>query len=301
MWFAIADKEPMALKRVVLRMYWDNEQTPSVEAPVGDFFGLGLGRCVPWQSEVLAVAPNCGLNSFFNMPYANHARITITNEGREAMWGLFYNVDYRTYREPLRRGTLYFHAQYRQAQPNHGIVSNWKNNQDPIADGRANPSGRENYVWLAAEGSGQYIGVTMSVFQNQDYWWGEGDEMFFVDDDTRPTLQGTGAEDYFTGAGDFGGSAFSYALSGAPVVGQEGAGSQSSVYRFHLESPIPFTKRFKATLEHGSGNVRSDNYYSVAYWYQAEPHAAFPPLPAAEDRIPRLVAVEGPGGATSPR
>ena len=298
-WFAIASHENMALKKMVLRMYWDGEASPSVETPVGDFFGLGLGACYPWQSAVLSVGPTCGLNSFFNMPFAHHARITITNQGNEMMWGLFYNVDYRFYRDPLPVGTLYFHAQYRQSQPNHGKAIDFANNQDIRADNLTNLDGIGNYVWLDAVGHGQFVGVTMSVLQNQDGWWGEGDEMFFIDGDKRPTIQGTGAEDYFTGAGDFR-QPFSYVLAGAPVVGDELAGSRSSVYRFHLESPLPFTQSLLATIEHGNGNARSDNYYSVAYWYQAEPHAPFPPLPKVAQRIPRLVSVGGPGSPLPP-
>ena len=299
-WIALADNERMALKKVVLRMYWDDESTPSVEAPIGDFFGLGLGTCKPWQSEVLTVGPNCGLNSFFNMPYAQHARITVTNEGNAEAWGLFYDVDYRMYDAPLPKGTLYFHAQYRQAQPTRGVVSDWTYNQDPKADDKTNLDGVNNYVWLDAKGHGQFVGVTMSVLQNQDGWWGEGDEMFFIDGEKLASIEGTGAEDYFQGAGDFGGQSFSYPLSGAPVVGSELAGSRSSVYRFHLESPIPFTSSFKATIEHGNANVRSDDYFSVAYWYQAEPHAVFPSLPPANERIPRLQAVGGPGSPEVP-
>ncbi len=299
LWFAVADHEPLALKRVVLRMYWDDETMPSVEAPIGDFFGLGLGQCFVWQSAVLAVSPVCGLNSYFNMPYAHHARITVTNEGRQPIWGLFYNVDYRKYREPLLRGTLYFHAQYRQAQPNHGLASDFVNNQDPRADELLNLDGRDNYVWLDAKGRGQFVGVTMSVLQNQDSWWGEGDEMFFVDGETTPSIEGTGAEDYFGGSGDFR-QPFSFASIGAPVVGDEVAGSRSSVYRFELESPIPFTSSLRATIEHGNANARSDNFYSVAYWYQSEPHQPFPALPPVEDRIPHLVSTGGPGGARVP-
>lgn len=299
-WMAVADNEPMSLKKVVLRMYWDNEVTPSVEAPIGDFFGLGLGKCFQWQSEVLSVTPTCGLNSFFNMPYARHARITVTNEGAKEIWGLFYDIDYRRYKEPLSKDTLYFHAQYRQAQPNKGLAPDFTDNQDIRADGLTNLDGRENYVWMEASGHGQFVGVTMSVLQNQDSWWGEGDEMFFIDGERKPSIQGTGAEDYFTGAGDFR-KPFTSSLAGAPVVGDEIAGSRSSVYRFHLESPIPFTKSLRATIEHGNANARSDNYYSVAYWYQAEPHAPFPPLPPVADRIPHMVAVGGPGSPTVPR
>lgn len=139
----------------------------------------------------------------------------------------------------------------------------------------------------------------MSVLQNQDYWWGEGDDMFFIDGESTPSIIGTGSEDYFLGAFDFGKTSSSYRLFGAPVKGEERAGSRSSVYRFHLDSPIPFKKSIRATIEHGHANVRSDNYYSVAYWYQSEPHATFPKLPPVEQRIPRLQPVGGPGNSVA--
>ena len=296
-WFTIADAEPYHLKRIVLRIYWDGEQTPSVEAPIGDFFGLGLGEYHSWQSEMLSVGSVKSLNSFFPMPFAHHARITVTNEGKEPIHSLYYNVDYRTYDHPIPPDTLYFHAEYRQKQPNRGWTNDWKTNGDSAVNDETNLDGKDNYVWFEAKGHGQYVGVTMSVLQNQDMWWGEGDDMFFIDGAKNPSITGTGTEDYFLGAWDFGGEPFSYALYGAPVVGTELAGSRSSVYRFHLDSPIPFTKSFKATIEHGHANARSDNYYSVAYWYQAEPHEAFPPLPPVEQRLPALQPVGGPGNS----
>jgi hypothetical protein len=297
-WFTIADNESYHLKRIVLRMYWDEEKTPSVEAPIGDFFGLGLGEYHSWQSEMLSVGSVKSLNSFFPMPFAHHARITVTNEGKEAIGSLYYNIDYRTYDHPLPAGALYFHAQYRQSQPNHGWPADRKTNGDPAVNDK-NLDGKDNYVWFEAKGHGQYVGVTMSVLQNQDSWFGEGDDMFFIDGVQRPSITGTGTEDYFLGAWDFGGQPFSYALYGAPVVGSELAGGRSSVYRFHLDSPIPFTKSFKATIEHGHANNRSDNYYSVGYWYQAEPHDPFPQLPPVEERLPALQPVGGPGNSTS--
>src|SRR5436305_1998192 len=150
---------------------------------------------------------------------------------------------------------------------------------------------------MEAKGRGQFAGVTMSVLQNQDFWWGEGDDMFFIDGEAKPSINGTGSEDYFLGAWDFGTRAFAYGLYGAPVKGAEKAGSKTSVYRFHLDSPITFRKSLKATIEHGHANHRSDNFYSVAYWYQSEPHASFPALPPLEQRIPRMYAVGGPGNA----
>ena len=296
-WFTIADKEDYHLKRIVLRIYWDGEASPSVEAPIGDFFGLGLGEYHSWQSQMLSVGSEKSLNSFFPMPFGHHARITVTNEGKQPIGDLYYNIDYRTYAHPLPAGTLYFHAQYHQAQPNHGWTNNWNGNQDPLVDKKPNLTGEDNYVWMDAKGHGQFVGVTMSILQNQDEWWGEGDDMFFIDGEKTPSSVGTGSEDYFLGAWDFGGVPFSYALYGAPVVGEEVAGSRSSVYRFHLDSPIPFSKSFRATIEHGTANHRSDNFYSVAYWYQAEGHAPYPPLPPVEQRLPAVQPVGGPGNA----
>ncbi|MFY9745908.1 MAG: glycoside hydrolase family 172 protein [Acidobacteriaceae bacterium] len=295
-WFTIDSPEPYHLKRMVLRMYWDGEETPSVETPIGDFFGLGLGVYYNWQSELLSVGNTKALNCFFPMPYQKHARITVTNEGKMTVQNLYYNIDYRTDAHPLPPGTLYFHAQYRQAQPNHGWTNQWYENGDPLVNYRRNTDAKDNYVWFEAKGHGQFVGVTMSVLQNQDGWWGEGDPMFFIDNAETPMLPGgTGSEDYFLGAWDFGGWPFAYSLYGAPMVGKELAGERWSLYRFHLDSPIPFTKSMKATIEHGHANHRSDNFYSVAYWYQAEPHMPFPPLPSMDDRIPTLQIVGGPG------
>jgi len=294
-WVTIASDDPNHLKALVLRMYWDGESSPSVEAPIGDFFGLGLGDYHLYQSVPLQVASDKALNCFFPMPFQKHARITVTNEGSIRTGAFYFNIDYRTYSRPLATDQLYFHAQYRQATPAQGTTNQWKSNGD--MDGKKNPDGEGNYVWMEATGRGHFVGVTMSVLQNQDKWWGEGDDMFFVDGEKLPSINGTGSEDYFLGAWDFGGHPFSYGLFGAPVVGQEVAGGRSSVYRFHLDSAITFSKSLRATIEHGHANHRSDNYFSVAYWYQTEPHAAFPALPSLEQRIPRIYPVGGPGNA----
>ncbi len=296
-WFTFSSEEMYHLKKLVLRMYWDGESTPSVEAPIGDFFGLGLGDYFTFEALPLSAAPNHAVNSFFPIPFQKHARITVENAGKMKLDALYYNIDYQAYAKPLPADTLYFHAQYRQASPNKGLTGDWKDNGDPLQNDRKNLTGEGNYVWMEATGRGHFVGVTMSVLQNQDYWWGEGDDMFFVDGEKVPSINGTGTEDYFLGAYDFGGRPFSYALYGAPVVGEERAGSRSSVYRFHLDSPIPFTKSLKATIEHGHANGRSDDYFSVAYWYQTEPHAPFPALPPVDERLPRVHAVGGPGNA----
>ncbi|HKV26292.1 MAG TPA: glycoside hydrolase family 172 protein [Candidatus Acidoferrum sp.] len=276
-WITIASGERFHLKKIVLRMYWDNELSPSVEAPVGDFFGLGLGQYVLFQSTPLAVGADKALNCFFPMPFQKHARITLTNEGQEKAEAIYWNIDVREYHGPLQADTLYFHAQYHQATPNLAFP-----------DRKTNLDGKDNYVWVEATGRGQFTGVTMSVIENRDGWWGEGDDMFFVDGEKFPSINGTGSEDYFLGAWDFGGKPFAYGLFGAPVVGAELQGARWSVYRFHLDSPITFTKSLRATIEHGHANDRSDNYYSVAYWYQTEPHREFPPLPEVRLRVPRV-------------
>lgn len=276
-WFTIASPEMFHLKKLVLRMYWDGEASPSVEAPIGDFFGLGLGDYFLYESAPLLVSPDKALNSFFPMPFRKRARITVTNEGREPVNALYFNIDSRAYSQPLPEKTSYFHAQYRQCAPCAAVKSDGKN-----------LDGKNNYVWMETEGRGLFAGVSMSILENADGWWGEGDDMFFVDGEKLPSINGTGTEDYFLGAWDFGGRPFSYQLYGAPVVGPERAGSRWSVYRFHLDSPIPFTNSLRATIEHGHANDRADNFYSVAYWYQTEPHAAFPALPAVEERLPKL-------------
>jgi hypothetical protein len=279
-------------------MYWDGETSPSVETPIGDFFGLGNGMYYRWESLLLSAGSDRALNSYFPMPYAHHARITVTNEGKMSLSHLYWNIDYRVNAEPLPADTLYFHAEYRQAQPNHGWTGTWYENGDPMVNYRRNLDGKDNYVFFEAKGHGQFVGVTFSVLQNQDGWLGEGNDMFTIDGDT-PTIVGTGSEDYFLGAWDFG-AAQDFLMHGAPMLGKELAGERSSMYRFHFDSPIPFRQSMKFSIEHGHANHRSDNFYSVAYWYQAEPHLPFPPLPDVDDRIPTVQFVGGPGNSKGP-
>src|SRR5579863_3765100 len=198
-WVTIASDDPHHLKALVLRMYWDGESTPSVETPIGDFFGLGLGDYHFYQSIPLQVGSDKALNSFFLMPFQKHARITVTNEGAVRTDAFYFNVDYRVYAKALPADQLYFHAQYRQAAPDHGWTNDWKSNGDRIVNDKKNLNGDGNYVWMEATGRGHFAGVTMSVLQNQDGWWGEGDDMFFVDGEKTPSINGTGSEDYFLG------------------------------------------------------------------------------------------------------
>ena len=300
LWFTINSPDPMHLKNLVLRAWWDGEATPSVEAPIGDFFGLGLGEYFVYQLALLAVASIKALNAYFQMPFATSARVTLTNEGKIRTDSLYFAVDYVTL-PSLLNDVGRFHAQYRQAAPCKGWTDDWTNEYDPKINDRKNLDGAENYVFLEAAGKGHFVGVTHAVEQNQDGWFGEGDDMIFIDGDALPTINGTGSEDYFNGAWSFGDQPFAFQHNGAPFMADpQRIGGRICLYRWHIESPIAFEKSIRVTIEHGHANHRSDNFYSTAYWYQAEPHAAFPTLPPPADRVPRVYRVGGAGAAPVP-
>ena len=298
-WFTIAADSSDHLKEIVIRMYWDGNAKPSVEVPVGDFFGLNLGQYFVYQSAFLNCSSVKALNCYFAMPFRKSARITATNESSRNVGAFYSNIDYQIV-PSLPDETLYFHAQYRQAAPNKPTMNDWQSNGD--ADKLKNLDGKDNYVFVETRGRGHLMGVTLGVLQNQDFWMGEGDDMVFVDDESQPIITGTGSEDYFNGAWDFGGRdtavPFAHLYNGAPlIVAAERPGGRYCLYRWHADNPITFTKYLKYTIEHGHANHRADNYFSVAYWYQAGPYTDFPALPPAESRIPRLKAVLGPGAA----
>jgi hypothetical protein len=298
-WFTIDSQDDHHLKNLILRMWWDGEANPSVEAPIGDFYGLMLGEYFTYQSALTAVAPMKALNCYFEMPFASGARITVTNEGPKRTNSLYYAVDYVTLAS-LPEDVGRFHAQYRQAAPAKGWSDDWKNNWDKGVGDKKNLNGEGNYVFMEATGRGHIIGVTHGVEQNQEEWFGEGDDMIFIDGDPNPVINGTGTEDYYNGAWDFGGQPFAYWHNGAPyIVDPERIGGRYCLYRWHIESPITFEKSIRVTMEHGHANHRSDNFYTVAYWYQTEPHQQFPALPSVEERVPRIFAVGGPGAEKS--
>ncbi len=303
MWFTIATPERYHLKKIVLRIYWDNDPLPAVESPIGDFFGLGLGEYFVYESGPLSVGSQKALNCFFPMPFRQAARITIENQGTQPIQAFYYNIDWQKHSR-LPEDMLYFYAEYRQAQPNQGWTDNWKANSDPNVDNAKNIDGRLNYVMFEAEGPGHYVGVTQSILQNQGDGWGEGDDMMFVDDKHPPHILGTGSEDYYLGAWCYGNCGinpfgsdhptFAFQGYGNPVNGGDDRGAKWTVYRFHLDSPVPFQKYFKMTIEHGHANHRSDNFYTVAYWYQRGSHKLRKPLPTVEERIPTMTNTGGP-------
>jgi D-arabinan exo alpha-(1,3)/(1,5)-arabinofuranosidase (non-reducing end) len=282
-WFTIAARSGDHLKELVLRGYWDGSARPSVEVPIGDFFGLNLGAYVIYESQYLACSPGRSLNAYFAMPYRRSARFTVTNEGTQEVGSFYSNIDYL--RVPrLPDDALYFHAQYRQAAPCVPVTG---------PDPKLNPDGRQNYVYMETRGRGHLMGVTLGVLLNANGWWGEGDEMIFVDED-KPTIVGTGSEDYLLGSWNFGGRdgaiPFAHAMYGAPlIVNAERTGGRYGCYRWHGDNPVTFERSLKHTMEHGHANDRGDNFFSCAYWYQAEPYTDFPALPRAADRVPRVV------------
>jgi hypothetical protein len=309
MWIAVnptPDTSPDFLKHIVLRAYWDGEENPSIESPLGDFFGLNLGTYFTYQSALTNVSPAFSMNCYFPMPFNKSARLTLVNEGPVKVDNYYFNIDYISFDQPLS-GVGYFHAQYRQEAPCHGWAKTWKTEYDPEINDKKNLDGKDNYLILEAEGQGHFVGVTHGVLQNQDEWFGEGDEMIFIDDSPSPVIIGTGTEDYYNGSWDFRGpngktQPYAYPQIGAPLIENgERVGGRYCLYRWHLEGPIPFRRNIRMTIEHGHANHRSDNFYTVAYWYQTEPHKKFPPMAKADDRVPRVYVVGGPGIAAAPK
>jgi hypothetical protein len=279
-WFTIASGSADHLKEIVIRGYWDGSAKPSVEAPIGDFFGLNLGQYQIYESEYLKCSPGRSLNCYFSMPYKRSARFTVTNEGSAQVGAFYSNIDYLTVPK-LPDDVVYFHAQYRQATPNVAVAG---------ANPKLNPEGKQNYIYMEARGKGHLMGVTLGVLQNANGWWGEGDDMIFIDDETKPAIIGTGSEDYFLGSWDFGGlynaQPFAHSMYGAQIItAAERLGGRYCCYRWHGDNPVTFEKYLKHTMEHGHANDRADNFYSCAYWYQTAPYTDFPTLPPLAQRI----------------
>ena len=289
--------EAYALQKTVLRAYWDGEENPSVEAPLGNFFGYCFATAPVFQSALVTVNPVGALNCYFPMPFAKHARLTVTYEGARPVEDFYWNIDW-VKRDSLPANTAYFCAQYRQAAPHNGwFKGNFYGNDfsDAHKDPRwYNKSGEYNYVILDTPGDGQFVGVMLAIFNNQWGGWNEGDDMIWIDGEKEQRINGTGGEDYFNAAWGFTKPYDTPLVGLVEFTGYE-PGSRNTMYRWHLEAPIRFHKSIKVTIEDGHASMRSDNIYSVAYWYQMEPHAPFPPLPPVEQRIPKTVWTGGAG------
>ena len=326
-WATLACKSENFLRKIVLRAYWDGEEHPSIETPVGDFFGMGHARTRNFASLPVQASPEDGkaFNCYFPMPFASHMKFTITNEAEDDLL-FYYYVDLELH-DALEEGLGRFHAQYRQDRPQGTDEDGLANEQ--FLFGGENIDGKANYTILDAEGRGHYVGVLFSVYSRRRAgvwdWYGEGDDMIFVDgepglsvpdtvrkpdprigpkaalvaergesrpganDAWPPTLHGTGTEDYFNTAWcptqDY----------SAPYHGVIAAGGPNwtepvTLYRWHIEDPVIFQKQIKVTIEHGHANRRADDISSVAFWYQAEPHKPFEKLADVKDRIPTFRA-----------
>ena len=286
------DADCFVLRDLVLRMYWDDEEEPSVESPLGDFFCCGFGRECNVNSMPIAVVPSRGLNCYFQMPFRKKARITLENQHVNPIPAFFYQVDYCLYDEGLPEDIAYFHAQWRrekitQLQKDYVILDNVK-------------------------GKGHYVGTYMALTTLERYWWGEGEVKFYIDgDEEYPTICGTGTEDYFGGSWSFAKQVDGKTVEQnycTPYLGYPYYSSHDELihnfyhnndvmpmrgfYRWHIQDPICFDEDLKVTIQQiGVGYrglfERQDDVASVAYWYQAEPHNSFPELPGKEDRWPR--------------
>ncbi|HVX28161.1 MAG TPA: glycoside hydrolase family 172 protein [Parafilimonas sp.] len=264
----------------ILRFYWDDETTPSVEVPVGDFFGQGWGKFAQISSLAVCANPGSGFNCYWPMPFRKKCRITMENIADEDMV-LYYQVDYTLTDVPKDAG--YFHAQFRRTNPL------------PY---------KQNYVLVdSIKGKGQYVGTYMAYGSHNNGWWGEGEIKFFIDGDTDyPTINGTGTEDYFCGAYDFDTrqknsngteesnyTEFSSPYTGLPQVirgdGHYQVAQRFGLYRWHIKDPIRFDKDLKVTIQDlgwrdgGRYLPLQDDIATTVFWYQTEPHNPFPPLP----------------------
>lgn len=278
-WVTIGAVEPGFLRKCILRMYWDGEENPSVEAPIGDFFGMGFGMMKNFVSLPLSMLPQDGrgFNCFFPMPFADGARVTVTNEGSEHISHFFFYVDYEEHYS-IDSDLARFHACWHRENPTVADP------QVKCPHGTPNLDGKGNYVILKAEGKGHYVGCNLNVDSPRPGWYGEGDDMIFIDGDEKPTLNGTGTEDYFNTA-FCPNQVYSSPYSGITLQENPNFSGKTSLYRFHIEDPIMFNESIRVTIEHGHGNDLENDYSSTAYWYQTEPHKPFEPLMPVERRL----------------
>lgn len=285
-------------RQLVLRAWWDGEATPSIEAPIGDLFCVPHCRPIPVQSLMAVVNPGSldiyswGLNLYWPMPFNKSARLELAYDplpGVPADTMLYwYHIDLERYSQPFAENVGRFHAQWRRENPTTPKAGTKTNDQ---TWGGHNSDGRENYVALEAQGAGQMVGIHLQVDNLGGGWYGEGDDMVFIDgqpgEQWPPTLPGTGSEEIFGGGA---GPNYAYVgpYTGFHLVENPDYAGKNAMYRWYLADPIRFERSLTWTIEHGHDNNYANDYASVAYWYQLEPHAAFPPLPAIEHRLPRV-------------
>jgi hypothetical protein len=280
-------------RECLLRFTWDNASQPSVIVPLGDFFCLGHGLVNSFQSSLFTASTHrnnqfnqgCALNSYAAMPFRERALIELVNESDE-VHGQYFYIDYENFPQPPADDLGYFHAEFRRENPfggwGHEITVN-----TPEADiiNKEREAWDNNYVILETQGRGHYLGCNLSVTNFQGTWWGEGDDMIWVDGyKWPPELHGTGSEDYLNQA--WGMQANAFMRNGSSLFEHDTHGYQTS-YVFHLENPVRFSREIKVTIEHGHGNHLRNEMSSVAYWYADKPYAARAVPPLAK-RLPVL-------------
>ncbi|NPV55154.1 MAG: DUF2961 domain-containing protein [Anaerolineae bacterium] len=285
--------DPFYYRKVLLKIYWDDQDTPSVLTPLGDFFCIG--HSIPGNFAALPITVStkpeerytfggsAAVNCYFPMPFNKRAKVVVENQN-DVPYGQYFYIDYELYKEQLPSDTVYFHAHWQRENPNHGWGPQLQVNSPET--NVANLSAKDNYVVLETEGEGHYVGCNLSVTHFQGSWWGEGDDMIFIDGDTwPPSLHGTGTEDYFNHAWGMQNNGFLF--NGSALHESIIPGYQTS-YRFHILDPIHFSRCIRVTFEHGHSNHLSDDWSSTAYWYQKLPSKKFEILPL-EQRLPIVI------------
>lgn len=274
LWCTISTNDPFHGRSLVLHIYYDGMDKPSVQAPLGDFFAVGNGLTAEVNSlPVSATSYGRARACFWRMPFRKSAKVTVSNDSDTYKCDSFYYyLDWQKH-ESLPEDTAYFHAAYRQEHP-------------------AQPG---NFTVLETQGRGHYVGTVQSVLQVENGWYGEGDDFFYIDGEAQPSLRGTGTEDYFNDAWGF--RPFCRPYYGVPVYEGVFAGDALSVYRWHLTDPIPFEKSLKLDIEHrgsiftdqpaelGGFYERPDWVSTVAFWYQTPPRAIETPMPPVAKRV----------------
>jgi hypothetical protein len=315
-WITVGTENRQYLRKMVLRAYWNGEDSPSIHCPLGDFFCLGHGiartfscmpfACVTPEENNGKFGGGTALNCYFAMPFHKGARLEIVNECEEEVGSFYYYVDYEECEVP--EDALLFHAHYRQEMPTKGtrgdLSAAGTNYWDLMAE--PNIGGEDNYLILETEGAGHFVGCNISVdnidpmvskkkvggkevHAHELTWWGEGDDMFFIDGEKwPPSLHGTGSEDYFSQAWGMHPYAFPYSGTSIPETDPLFKDrNMCTSYRFHVEDPICFEKSLRFSMEHGHANLQENDYSSVAYWYQTQRSRPLPGLPPVQERIPR--------------
>lgn len=283
-WITISCQDPMLRRNAILRMYWDGESNPSVESPIGDFFGQGWGEKYNFISLPLAAAPVGGnaLNCYFPMPFNDGARITVENQSEYNITSFYYYIDYEEH-DGISDDAGRFHAWWHRelTDPDPDGENEW----GTLGPQKLNPSDKNNYVFVEASGKGHFVGINYYIDNPGPMWYGEGDDMWMVDGEPWPgSLHGTGTEDFFNSSW-CPNEIYQHPYFGyAKVPHKLGWMGRTHCYRFFLEEPIFFEKSLRGSIEHGHANNLTLDLCSVAYWYQTEPHKPYPAIPSKEYR-----------------